>query len=714
MENLKKIVHWTIEKVGKDIVLGAPLAAGKPNHLMNAFYQEALENPSINLTIATALTLERPKGKSLLEKRFLEPMADRVFKDYPDLDYELARTQGKLPSNISVIEFYFPPGKYLNNPQIQQNYISSNYTHVARDLMDRGVNVLVQMIAKSDDPSEKAYSLSCNADVTADLAKLMRAGEKPVVVLGQVNGDLPFMYGDAIVEESFFDQVIDEPSQYYQVFGPPKMSVTEADFMIGLYASTLVKDDGELQIGIGSLGDAVVYGLIQRQKENSFYKKILTELKFLEKFNQVIQRLGGLEPFKKGLFGATEMVVDGFMELYQQGILKKLVYDNIGIQRLLNEGRIQQKFDQREILDILIEKGFVQPRINEKDFNFLVFWGFFKEGLSFKQNKIILADNTSLSPDLLEFRDKNKIIEKCLGDQLKNGHLVHGGFFLGPQKFYRWLKEMPIDERKLFAMKSVQKINQLYGHEELDRLHRKNARFINTCMMTTLSGAHVSDGLENGHVVSGVGGQYNFVAMAQELPDGRSVLTMRSTRSKKGKVFSNIILNYGHTTVPRHMRDLLVTEYGIADLRGKTDSEIIKNLLNITDSRFQDELVQQAIQSGKLESGYQIPSLYKDNLPASYQKMIAPYKKQGFFNPFPFGTDLTELEKKVGKALKLLKSTKEKGALSFLPFLVKALFLSKKPQDIELLGRMKLNSTSSFQEFLFQKLLIATFRALKY
>ena len=68
-------------------------------------------------------------------------------------------------------------------------------------------------------------------------------------------------------------------------------------------------------------------------------------------------------------------------------------------------------------------------------------------------------------------------------------------------------------------MRSVTSINQLYGHEEIDRLHRKNARFINTCMMMTLTGAAVSDGLEDGTVISGVGGQYNFVAMAQE-PSG--------------------------------------------------------------------------------------------------------------------------------------------------------------------------------------------------
>ena len=100
--------------------------------------------------IGTALTLERPKGASDLEKRFLGPFQERVFGDYPDLEYELARMSDSLPDNIRVIEFYFPPGKYLNNPKIQQNYISTNYTHVVRDMLDRKINVLAQLVAQFD------------------------------------------------------------------------------------------------------------------------------------------------------------------------------------------------------------------------------------------------------------------------------------------------------------------------------------------------------------------------------------------------------------------------------------------------------------------------------------------------------------------------------------------------------------------------------------
>ena len=85
-------------------------------------------------------------------------------------------------------------------------------------------------------------------------------------------------------------------------------------------------------------------------------------------------------------------------------------------------------------------------------------------------------------------------------------------------------------------MRRISEINQLYGnHEPLERLQRVGSRFFNTCMMATALGDAVSDGLEDGRIVSGVGGQYNFVAMAHALEDARSVLMFRSQRGEDAK-----------------------------------------------------------------------------------------------------------------------------------------------------------------------------------
>ena len=700
-----QIVDQVIDKVGKTIVLGSPLAAGKANHIINAFYEKALEDETLDLTICTALTLQRPKGKSDLENRFLSPFVERVFGDYPDLLYEEARMNGTLPKNIQVIEFYFPPGKYLGNDQVQQNYVSSNYTHVVRDMLDREINVITQIVSKKEINGETLFSLSCNPDVTIDMIAQLKERGVPFATIAQVNQNLPFMFGDAVVKQDFYDFVLDDPDKYFKVFGPPKMSVSEVDFMIGLYSSLLVKDDGELQIGIGSLGDGTVYNLLLRHKKNHVYRALISDLNIEKKFGKVIDKLGGTKPFSIGLFGSSEMLVDGFMHLYNAGILKKKAYDHVGLQKLINRGVVKEEYDEN-VLEILFENKIIHAYLSEEDFDFLQHWGIFKEGLTYTNRAIKTEDGQIIKPILRPTENLQLLKNNCLGTRLKNGQIIQGGFFLGPQSFYKWLRELPDEEKKLINMKSVQMINQLYGHEDLDRLHRKNARFVNSCMMYTLLGAAISDGLENGQVISGVGGQYNFVAMAQELPDGHAILNLRSTRTVNGKTYSNIVPYYGHITIPRHLRDIVITEYGIAFIRGCTDQEIIKKLLNIADSRFQKELLEWAKKVGKVEAGYQIPEIYTHNDPESYLNIIRKYKEQGFYNTFPFGTDLTKDEIVIGKALKALKKDLA-SKVDLGKTLLKGLFLKAEGDEERLLQRMDLLHPHNLKERIYQKLLLS-------
>jgi hypothetical protein len=343
--------------------------------------------------------------------------------------------------------------------------------------------------------------------------------------------------------------------------------------------------------------------------------------------------------------------------------------------------------------------------LSKDDFDYLVRFGIFREDLKYDDGEILTSKGQKIRADFTQEENTHLIMENCLGERLKGGAIVHGGFFMGPQDFYQKLKTMPAQERKLFNMRSVRRINHLYGHEEIDRLQRKNARFINTCMKITLSGNVVSDGLADGRVVSGVGGQYNFVAMAHELPDGRSLMNLRATREEGGKTVSNVIWNYGHTTIPRHLRDIVVTEYGIADLRGKTDSEIIEALLNITDSRFQQTLMKQAKKTGKLRNDYQVPDSFSNNYPHVISELMASIKQEGYFPPFPFGTDFTEEERIVGKALKSLKRKSQSRRL-MLRLLIKAIFTRTIPEAHKpYLERMQLWQPKGLEERLFRNLL---------
>jgi hypothetical protein len=210
-------------------------------------------------------------------------------------------------------------------------------------------------------------------------------------------------------------------------------------------------------------------------------------------------------------------------------------------------------------------------------------------------------------------------------------------------------------EREQIHMTRIGFVNELYGDEDLKRAQRKAARFVNTGLVATLSGAVASDGLEDGRVVSGVGGQYNFVAMAHALEDGRSILMIRSTREEGGRTQSNIRWSHNNITIPRHLRDFVVTEYGIADLRGHTDEEVAIALIQIADSRFQDDLLAQAKRAGKVSASYQIPIECRSNRPERLEEVLAPFHARGLFQPFPFGTDLTPEEVVLMKALGALK-----------------------------------------------------------
>src|ERR1700759_1097860 len=210
-----------------------------------------------------------------------------------------------------------------------------------------------------------------------------------------------------------------------------------------------------------------------------------------------------------------------------------------------------------------------------------------------------------------------------------DGIILHGAFFLGPKSFYRALREMTPEQIARIRMMPVSFTNELYGDEDTKRRARVDARFVNNAMMATLLGAAISDGLEDGQVVSGVGGQYNFVAQAFALEGARSILALDATRRSGKKTVSNIRWNYGHATIPRHLRDVVVTEYGVADLRGKTDAEVIAAMLAVSDSRFQDELMRKAKDAGKLPRNYEIASAHRDNNPERIAAALKPAREAG-------------------------------------------------------------------------------------
>ena len=604
-DDVERLTDEILSHVGKNIVLALPLGLGKANHVANSIFNRAAGDASIALRIFTALTLEKPRAKQELERRFLDPISERLFSGYPALAYGEALRGNRMPPNVEVDEFFFLAGSRLNVAASQRDYISANYTHAIHYILDRKVNVVGQLIAKQVRDGKTCYSLSCNPDITLDLLAARRAGRTRFIFVGQVNSELPFMAGDAELSPEEFDYILESPQTDFPLFAPPREPVDFAEYAAGLHVARMIADGGTIQIGIGSLGDAVAQALVLRHRHNEAFRDVGNRLApFIS--SSVTQESAG---FEQGLYGASEMFVECFLDLYRAGILKREV----------------------------------------------------------------------------------------------DGTLLHAAFFVGSKAFYQGLRDLSETERAKFRMTAVSFVNELYGDEAGKRAARVKGRFVNNAMMATLLGDVISDGLDNGKVVSGVGGQYNFVAQSFALEDARSIIMIRATRNSKGRATSNILWNYGHTTIPRHLRDTVVTEYGIADLRGKSDRDVIAAMLCIADTRFQQQLLRQAKNAGKIETDYEIPIECLNNTPQRIEQALANSKSAGLINPFPFGTDFTAVEQRLIPALTRLASS---SPIQLAGILLRGLTVRPQTDDFhDCLARMGLSKPNGLLERVYVALL---------
>jgi len=587
LTDLDAAVDWLLQRVDGPLRIGAPLALGKPHRLLNALYARVENDASRPLQVYTALSLNPPRGGAGLEARFMKPFAERHFGEgFPRLAYADAMVRDQLPAHVQVEEFYMQSGALLGSSQAQRSYTSLNYTHAADAVAQRAPHAIVQKVAMR--ANDRRLSLSCNNDITQDTLDAMVARGLPrPLMIAEIDPQLPYLAGSATVDVSFFDLVITPPGPYPALFGLPRQPVSEADYAIGLYASTLVRDGGTLQIGIGTLADALSHALVLRHTDNARYRQILQALDPGLASHPTVLECGGLEPFEIGLYGCSEMLNEGFRRLVQTGVIRRKVHDDLALLQRIENGTA---------------------------------W---------------TTDYATLEAE---------------------GEYLHGAFYLGSPEFYQWLRDLPDEERSAIGMRRISEINQLYGGDEtLERMQRRDARFFNSCMMATALGAAVSDALEDGRVVSGVGGQYNFVAMAHALPGARSALIFRATREDKGVLHSNVRWNYGHTTIPRHLRDLYINEYGIADLRNMTDEDCVIAMAAITDAQFQVALLDKAKASKKLAAGFTPAGDGQRNTAAAVSAALSPFRQSGLLPDYPLGSDFTEVEQHLVKALGWLK-----------------------------------------------------------
>jgi 4-hydroxybutyrate CoA-transferase len=186
-----------------------------------------------------------------------------------------------------------------------------------------------------------------------------------------------------------------------------------------------------------------------------------------------------------------------------------------------------------------------------------------------------------ISNGIMSLVDRGVI--NCRQKTLHKGHIVLT-FIMGTRVLYDWLDDNPMIE-----MHTVDYVNNPYVISQ-----NRNMISINSALEVDLLGQVSADTL-GPRQFSGVGGQVDFVRGSQLSPGGKAVIALPST-AKDGAI-SRITAQLAPgsaVSTSRNDVDYIVTEFGIAELRGKTVRQRMKELINIAHPNFRDELGKQA------------------------------------------------------------------------------------------------------------------------
>lgn len=159
---------------------------------------------------------------------------------------------------------------------------------------------------------------------------------------------------------------------------------------------------------------------------------------------------------------------------------------------------------------------------------------------------------------------------------------IIAGFILGTSTLYRWVDDNPIIE-----LHPTEYVNDPFVIAQNERMVA-----INSAIEVDLTGQVCADSI--GHkLYSGVGGQLDFIYGASRSRGGVPIIALPSTAKDISRIVVALKPGAGVVTTRNHVR-YIVTEYGIADLYGKTIRQRAQSLINIANPVFREELTRQA------------------------------------------------------------------------------------------------------------------------
>jgi acetyl-CoA hydrolase len=160
------------------------------------------------------------------------------------------------------------------------------------------------------------------------------------------------------------------------------------------------------------------------------------------------------------------------------------------------------------------------------------------------------------------------------------------GFIIGSSRLYHW-----VDDNPLIELHPTEYVNDPFVIAQNERMVA-----INSAIEVDLTGQVCADSI-GPRLYSGVGGQIDFIYGASRSKGGKPIIALPSTAEIKGKKISKIVSmlkqGAGVVTTRNHVR-YVVTEFGIADLYGKTIRQRARALIDIAAPEFREELERQA------------------------------------------------------------------------------------------------------------------------
>ena len=329
-----------LRRVGKRVVLALPLGIGKPNLIANEFFRRARADATLDLTIFTALSLRKPTGSSELEKAFHRAAGGARLRQLPGARLPVRRCGATtVPPNVRVIEFFFEPGSLLQF-RARAVALSLGELHArgaraagARRQRDRARGG--QAHAWAAPPRSASAAIPTSRWTCCRRSRSCVPPGSPVVMLGQVHREMPFMLGAA--QRGRRQPSICCSTTRATTTTCSRRRIRRCRRWITPSACTRARWCATAARCRSASASSATRSSIRCCCATSRTRRgaARSSTRAPNAARRSIDAVGGRAPFTTGLFGATEMFVDQMLDLYRAGILRRRVYDYLPLQRAL-------------------------------------------------------------------------------------------------------------------------------------------------------------------------------------------------------------------------------------------------------------------------------------------------------------------------------------------------------------------------------------------